>query len=160
MTLKAQSDCTHPSWYEEGQGEGAVRCCRTCGFIAMQIDPLKQRPTVDLSPDAARQLRARAGLSAQVVEQIEHGDLNQKLGVLLQERRFFVTGGLVSAAGLVLFRSWVFEAIETTQHAIFGGLFLFAVYAYVAYRVYATTTEIRRVRAKVAGLDRTTDQQR
>lgn len=153
MALGAQSDCTHPSWHEEGQGERAVRCCRTCGLIAVQIDPRKQRPTIDLSADAARSLRARAGLSPQVLYQVQRGDPNQKLAVLLQERRFFVSGGLVSGGALVLFRSWVFEPIETTQHAIFGALFLFAVYAYVAYRVYATTTEIRRIRAKVADLD-------
>ncbi len=53
------------SWYQEGDGRGARRCCTRCGLV-QKMDPL-----ADISSSELQEFRRRAGVSPDVLSRIE-----------------------------------------------------------------------------------------
>ena len=131
--------CGYSSWYQEGTGEGALRCCRHCGFILTCHDRFKPRPEVDLSKEEAAAFRRRAGVPEDQIESLlNEEDPNRELGERKKQRRLYGGAAFTFPILVLCFRHWLFEPCETRQQAISFGLFLLAVWFYMVFRsVYA-----------------------
>jgi hypothetical protein len=147
---EVQCQCGHSSWYQEGEGEGARRCCRHCGFIAVGRDPSKPRPGVDLGEREAAELRRRAGVSEDVIAQLSGAsDKNVELGLVKKEFHLFSGWAVAYAVLVLLFGRWILEPCETRRQVIGGIVFLTAVFIYLVSRVVRAKVRIAAIEGQI-----------
>lgn len=145
-----QSKCSHSSWYQEGEGEAAKRCCQHCGFIAIRRNMSKRRYEVSLSKEEAAALRRRAGLPEELIERLTtQADVNRELGQRKKERQLYGAWAVAYVVFVLCFRRWLFHRCETRQQVIGLGVFLFAILASIIFCFVRAQTRISKIQSMV-----------
>jgi hypothetical protein len=158
MSDVSQEKCKHPDWYQEGEGEGAIRCCRSCGFIAICRDSSKPHSEIDLSVEEASEIRKRAGISKDIVNLLAassvDNDMNQQLLRARKERTLYGTCAIMYVLFVGLFYKWILEPCKTKQQVIGGIVFLGALFIFIFYRAVRAHFRISNIEASISQMNR------